>query len=147
LPHQILQKLSERERQRAGQELAALSRERREIMRRMEEAESRLEALARQREHTIRLGARAGMLALMDEMMREHQTRIELLHARLDRVHEQEQAVLRHWLALDGREKALDRMDARLQGARKRKLENRKQREADDRAAAHSAAMHTGWER
>ncbi len=147
MPHQILQKLSERERQRAGQELAALGRERRHIMQRMEDAESHLETLARQREQALRLGARAGMLMVMDEMMQEHQHRIEQLHARLDRVHEQEQAVLRHWLELDGREKALGKMDARLHAQQRRRQEIRQQRESDDWAAAHGTAMHAGWGR
>ncbi len=134
-PHRILQKLGERERQRAGQELAALGRERHEIMQRMNETEARLEELARQREHTLRTGARAGMLVLMDDMMREHQARIARLEAQMDRVHEQEQAVLRRWLELDGRDKALGRMEARLQRAHRRKQDIRQQREDDDRAA------------
>ncbi len=135
MPHQILQKLGERERQRAGQELAALGRERRDIMQRMTETEARLEELARQREHTLRMGARAGMLVLMDEMMREHQARIARLEARMDRVHEQEQAVLRRWLELDGRDKALAGMEERLKRARRRAMDARRQREDDDRAA------------
>ena len=135
MPHQILQKLGERERQRAGQELAALGRERRDIMQRMTETEARLEELARQREHTLRMGARAGMLVLMDEMMREHQARIARLEARMERVHEQEQAVLRRWLELDGRDKALAGMEERLKRARRRAMDARRQREDDDRAA------------
>ncbi len=135
MPHQILQKLGERERQRAGQELAALGRERRDIMQRMTETEARLEELARQREHTLRMGARAGMLVLMDEMMREHQARIARLEARMDRVHEQEQAVLRRWLELDGRDKALAGMEERIQRTRRRAIDARRQREDDDRAA------------
>ncbi len=135
MPHQILQKLGERERQRAGQELAALGRERRDIMQRMTETEARLEELARQREHTLRMGARAGMLVLMDEMMREHQARIARLEARMDRVHEQEQAVLRRWLELDGRDKALAGMEDRIQRTRRRAIDARRQREDDDRAA------------
>ena len=135
MPHQILQKLGERERQRAGQELAALGRERRDIMQRMTETEARLEELARQREHTLRMGARAGMLVLMDEMMREHQARIARLEARMDRVHEQEQAVLRRWLELDGRDKALAGMEDRIQRTRRRAMDARRQREDDDRAA------------
>lgn len=140
MPHQVLQKLSEHARNRAQYELAALSQQRQHLMLQIEEAEAHLKVLETQREQALKVGAKAGMFIIFNEMMDEQREQEKQLESSLEQLHLQEQTILKRWLEHDRQSKAFGKMDKRIQAADQRILVRRQQHQDDDRAASVIAA-------
>jgi len=136
MPHQVLQKLSENSRNRAQHELSALSQQRQRLMQQLEEAESHLKELGKQRDQTLKVGAQASMLIIFNEMMSEQYEQEKQLEASLEELHLQEQILLKRWMEHDHQSKAFGKMDKRIQTSEQRMLARRRQRLDDDRAAS-----------
>jgi len=136
MPHQVLQKLSENSRDRAQHELVAISRQRQQLLQHIDETESNLKELGKQREQTLKVGAQASLLIIFDEMIAEQRIQTRQMEDSLEQLHLQEQTLLRHWLKSDHRSKAFGKMDSRLQAGEQRSMNRHQQRQDDDRAAS-----------
>jgi len=140
MPHQVLQKLSENSRNRAQHELTALSRQRQKLIQHIEETESHMKELGKQREQTLKVGAQASLLVMFNEIIVEQREQMGQLEASLEQLHLQEQVLLDRWLEHDHQSKVFGKMDTRLRAGEQRSLERRRQRLDDDRAASIVAA-------
>jgi len=135
LPHQVLKKLAENERNKAQYELAALSHQRQELRKQREQAVAHIRQVREQKEKAIRMTVQAGTLMMYDELIREQNTLIARLDAAIDVLHGQEQALLRQWLSHDSRGKAFDRIDKKFITEANRVLDRKLQQIDDDRVA------------
>jgi len=140
MPHQVLQKLSENSRNRAQHELTALSQQKQKLIQHLEETESHLKELGKQREQTLKIGAQASLLIVFNEMIVEQHEQMRRLETSLEQLHLQEQTLLNRWLDHDHQSKVFGKMDNRLRADEQRSLERRRQRLDDDRAASIVAA-------
>ncbi|HCS14092.1 MAG: hypothetical protein COS82_09470 [Zetaproteobacteria bacterium CG06_land_8_20_14_3_00_59_53] len=135
LPHQVLKKLAENERNKAQYELAALSHQRQELRKQREQAVAHIRQVREQKEKAIRMTVQAGTLMMYDELISEQNTLIARLDAAIDVLHGQEQALLRQWLSHDSRGKAFDRIDKKFITEANRVLDRKLQQIDDDRVA------------
>lgn len=140
MPHQVLQKLSENSRNRAQHELTALSQQRQKLIQHIEETESHLKELGKQREQTLKIGVQTSLLIVFNEIIVEQQEQMRRLETSLEQLNLQEQTLLNRWLDHDHQSKAFGEMDNRLRAYEQRSLERRRQRLDDDRAASIVAA-------
>ncbi|MDX8392650.1 MAG: flagellar FliJ family protein [Mariprofundaceae bacterium] len=143
LPHQVLKKLAEHERNRAQYELAALSKQRKQLATQRQQCVGDIKQIQIQRNQAISMTVQAATLLMYDELLGEQNRQITQLENKMQQLHAQEQTLLKRWLAHDRRGKTFAHIDEKFIAKAKLALDRHQQRMDDDRTASRLAFQST----
>jgi len=137
-PHQVLAKLADHERSQAEEALSAMAAKRQDLQTRREEVVVYLEQLGQQREQVMKGGTQASMLMMMETAMEEQHERIEKIKGALERIHEQEKALIQGWIAANQKNKVHEKMQDKSDKIEQRLSDRKAQQQMDDMCASRS---------
>jgi len=130
--HQQLAKLADHQRSKVQENLADLASERQALQNKRAAIELNISKLIKQQE-TVRMeGAKASMLAMVDDALREQQAFLYDIHQELEQLHEDEASVMKQWMGLHYKHDAHEKMVKQESRQEQKQLDRYFQQQMDD---------------
>jgi len=130
--HQQLAKLADHQRSKVQENLADLASERLALQKKYTAVELNITKLMSQRETLQMEGAKASMLTMVADALREQQACLQAIHEALDQLHEDEASVMKQWMGLHYKHDAHEKMVKKETQQEQRQLDRHFQQQMDD---------------
>jgi len=130
--HQQLAKLADHQRTKVQENLADLASERLALQKKRTAVELNISKLIGQRETLQMEGAKASMLVMVDDALREQQACLQAIHEELEQLHDDEASVLKQWMGLHHKHDAHEKMVKKETQQEQKQLDRYFQQQMDD---------------